>query len=335
MMDQTTRPCRVFHRLLSKHVVLYTEMIAPGALLHGDRRRFLEREPTENPVVLQLGGSDPEEMARCAELGASYGYDAININVGCPSDRVRSGLFGACLMAEPERVAACVQAMRARAPGLPITVKTRIGIDDRDSYDDLVRFVRVVADGGCRTFIIHARKAWLQGLSPKENREIPPLRYDMVRRLKNDHPELRIEINGGIRSLAEARAHLDAKGGVALDGVMIGRAFYDMPYLLAGVDAAFYGDAHEPPTREEVWRAYAPYVARKLAAGARVSGLVKPLLGLYHGMPGARAWRRVLSTPLPPERTGAEILDAAWRAMGDARGAAGEPSVSLSDRRLA
>ena len=246
MMEWTDRHCRVFLRQLTARALLYTEMVTSGAVVHGNRERLLGFDPCEHPVALQIGGSDPRELAEAARIGADFGYDEINLNVGCPSDRVQSGRFGACLMAEPELVAASVAAM-AEAVSLPVTVKCRIGIDDQDSEADLDRFVRAVADAGCRTVVVHARKAWLQGLSPKQNREVPPLDYGRVHRLKQAHPELEVVINGGIATLEDAEAHM-----ARVDGVMLGRAAYHTPYLLAEVDRRFYGAASPAPTRGEV-----------------------------------------------------------------------------------
>jgi tRNA-dihydrouridine synthase A len=265
-------------------------MVTTGALLHGgDRERFLGFDDDEHPVALQLGGSDPHELAACARLGTERGYDEINLNVGCPSDRVQSGRFGACLMAEPALVADCVKAMRD-AVDVPVTVKHRIGIDERDSYEALCEFVGTVAAAGCDAFIVHARKAWLSGLSPKENRTVPPLRYDLVHRLKRDFPELAIVINGGIESLDDARVQVSH-----VDGVMIGRAAYHDPWVLAEADERIFADAPRQPSRREVAEAMLPYIAAQASAGVPVSRVTRHLLGLFHGVPGARAWRRALS----------------------------------------
>ncbi len=289
MMDWTDRHCRAFHRRLTRHALLYTEMITAAAIRHGDRQRLLGYSEVEHPVALQVGGADPDDMALAAEVAEGFGYDEVNINVGCPSDRVQSGRFGACLMAEPDTVAASVAAMR-RACGLPVTVKTRIGIDDRDSYAELRGFVETVAGEGCRTFIIHARKAWLTGLSPKQNREIPPLDYDRVYRLKQDFPALEIVLNGGVLSLDEAEAHL-----ARVDGVMLGRAAYQSPAILAGVDRRFYDPAAPVPDPDEAIEALLPYVAAELAAGTPLMAMTRHILGLYQGRPGAKIWRRHLS----------------------------------------
>ena len=289
MMDWTDRHERYFLRLIAGRALLYTEMIPTAAILRGGAARFLRFDPAEHPVALQLGGCDPDDLARCAELGGSWGYDEVNLNVGCPSDRVQNARFGACLMGEPDLVAACVRAMRA-AIDAPVTVKTRIGIDDQDSYDFLRAFVEAVAAAGCRTLILHARKAWLSGLSPKQNREIPPLRYEMVHRVKADFPELEIIANGGIRTLAQARAQLEA-----VDGVMIGREAYQNPYVLAEWERALLGTDAPAPSRCEIARRLVPYIERELVAGTPLPAITRHVLGLFNGLPGARAWRRHLS----------------------------------------
>ena len=298
MMDWTDRHCRFFHRLLTRHALLYTEMITADAVIHGDRERLLGFSPEEHPVALQLGGADPKRLAMAARIGAELGYDEVNLNVGCPSDRVQDGRFGACLMAEPALVADCIAAMRA-ACNVPVTVKCRIGIDDQDSEADLDRFISTVAAAGCTTFIVHARKAWLQGLSPKENREVPPLDYERVYSLKAAHPELTIVINGGIRSLEDAEAHLDR-----VDGVMLGRAAYQTPYLLAEVDRRLFGSRTPPVTRRETMERLIPYIERHLARGGRLNNVTRHVLGLYHGEPGARLFRRHLSGPEAREGDG-------------------------------
>lgn len=291
MMEWTDRHCRVFHRQLTRRALLYTEMVTAEAVLHGDRARLLGFEAIEQPLALQLGGSDPAKLAAAARIGADMGYDEINLNVGCPSDRVQDGRFGACLMAEPELVAECVAAMRAVVPaGIAVTVKCRIGIDEQDGEADFQRFVDTVSRAGCGIFIVHARKAWLKGLSPKENREIPPLDYDRVHRLKRARPDLVIVINGGITTLTEAQAHL-----THVDGVMLGRAAYQTPYILADVDRVLFGDAGPPPARADVVEAMLPYIARHLASGGRLNNITRHMLGLYHGRPRARAFRRHLS----------------------------------------
>jgi tRNA-dihydrouridine synthase A len=307
MMDWTDRHYRFFARLLSRHTLLYTEMVTTGALIHGDTARFLRYDPAEHPVALQLGGSDPAEMARCARLGADAGFDEININVGCPSDRVQQGRFGACLMAEPALVADCVAAMQA-AVAVPVTVKTRIGVDERDSYEELVAFTQAVAAAGCDALIVHARKAWLAGLSPRENRDVPPLRYDVVLRLKQDFPALPMVINGGIKSLAQAAGFLDR-----LDGAMIGRAAYQSPWLLADADRVIYGDPSPPPTPHEVLDRFLPYVERNLADGVPLNSMTRHILGLFHARPGARRWRRCLSEQAHCAGADIEVLRQAAR----------------------
>ncbi len=286
MLDWTDRHFRYFLRLISRHVLLYTEMVTCGAILQGDAHRHLDFDPREKPLVLQLGGSDPEALSRCVSLAEPYGYDAFNLNVGCPSQRVSQGRFGACLMKEPGLVAECIAAMRS-ATTLPVTVKCRIGVDDHDRYEDLAGFVNRVAAAGCRTFVVHARKAWLRGLSPRENRTVPPLCHDRVHRLKRDFPHLTIVLNGGIENLDQAREHL-----ARVDGVMIGRAAYHNPWLLVEADRRFYGDFHPLPTRCDVFQDYLAYAARWLQAGVPLQSLTRHVLGLYHGQPGARRWRR-------------------------------------------
>jgi tRNA-dihydrouridine synthase A len=289
MMDWTDRHCRVFHRILTRQALLYTEMVTAPAILHGKRDQLLGFSPEEHPVALQLGGSDPGQLAEAAAIGAGYGYDEINLNIGCPSDRVQEGRFGACLMAEPQVVADCVLAMRARV-SVPVTVKCRIGIDDQDSERDLQTFIDTVASAGVATFIVHARKAWLSGLSPKENRDVPPLDYARVYRLKQARPDLTIAINGGITTLEASLTHLDH-----VDGVMLGRAAYQTPYILADVDQQMFGAEGPKISRAEVIAALLPYTERHLARGGRLNNIVRHILGLYHGEPGARAFRRHLS----------------------------------------
>lgn len=307
MLEWTDRHCRYFLRLLTRHARLYTEMITTSAVLRGDRERLLRFDPFEKPLALQLGGSDPTPLAESARWAREWDYDEVNLNVGCPSDRVQNGRFGACLMAEPELVADCVAAMRA-AVDLPVTVKTRIGIDDRDSYADLAHFVDTVAKSGCDTFIIHARKAWLKGLSPRENREIPPLRYDVARQLKQDFPALTIVLNGGILGLDEAEQHLEG-----FDGVMIGRAAYHDPYLLAQADARLFDDSHPIPTRHEVVESFIPYVESRLEEGIRLQSMVRHILGLFHAAPGGRRWRRYLSENAHKADAGIDVLREAAR----------------------
>lgn len=319
MMDWTDRHCRFFLRLISQRVLLYTEMVPTGAIVHGDRARFLAFHPAERPLALQLGGAEPVQLAECAEAAAAAGYDEVNLNVGCPSDRVQNARFGACLMAEPALVARCVAAMAA-ASGLPVTVKTRTGIDARDSYAELKGFVGTVAAAGCRSFTVHARKAWLQGLSPKQNRELPPLDYDRVYRLKEDFRELEIVLNGGVQSLDEAQAHL-----ARVDGVMIGRAAYQNPYVLAEADRRLFGEDPPPPGREAVVRALLPYAAAQCAEGVPVKSIIRHILGLFNGLPGARAWRRHLSEAAHRPGAGPEVIEAALEVVLErleARGAA-------------
>jgi tRNA-dihydrouridine synthase A len=307
MMDWTDRHCRFFLRRLTRHALLYTEMVTTGAVLRGDRERLLAYDPAEHPLALQLGGSDPSELAQAARIAVEFGYDEVNLNVGCPSDRVQSGRFGACLMAEPVLVAACVAAMRATVE-LPITVKSRIGIDDHDSYGALVEFVGRVAEGGCQIFIVHARKAWLTGLSPRENREIPPLRYDIVHRLKRDFPHLVIIINGGLSDLDQIAEQLHH-----VDGAMIGRAAYENPYLLAEVDRRFLGSARSTPSRHRIIQDLLPYVECQLRRGTPLHCMTRHLLGLFQGVPGARAWRRYLSEHAHRPGAGTAVLETALR----------------------
>ncbi len=289
MLDWTDRHCRYFHRLISRHALLYTEMVTTGALLHGDPSRFLQFNNAEHPVAFQLGGSDPKDLAVCAKMIEDWGYDEVNLNVGCPSDRVQNGRFGACLMAEPELVGECVATM-LQAVSIPVTVKSRIGIDERDSYEELLDFVMTVANAGCNTFIVHARKAWLSGLSPKQNREVPPLRYDHVYQLKNDLPGLEIILNGGITTLDQAEEVLKH-----VDGVMVGREAYHNPYLLAEVDRRFFDEVCRPRSRQEVLNLLIPYIQRQLKNGVRLNSISRHILGLFHGAPGARGWRRHIS----------------------------------------
>jgi tRNA-dihydrouridine synthase A len=289
MLDWTDRDCRYLLRLISKHSLLYTEMVTTGALIHGDRDRFLKHDISEIPLALQLGGSDPDDLARCARLGQEAGYSEINLNVGCPSDRVQSGSFGACLMAEPKLVAEGVAAMRAEV-SIPVTVKTRLGIDKLDSYEFVHDFIAQVATSGCDIFIMHARKAWLDGLSPKENRDIPPLEYERVYQLKRDFPDLHIDINGGITSLEQAQQHLNH-----VDGVMIGREAYHNPYLLAEADQLIFGDGRKVLSRHEVIQQMLPYIEQRMTKGRPLKSITRHLLGLFQGKPGAKAWRRHLS----------------------------------------
>jgi tRNA-dihydrouridine synthase A len=310
MIDWTDRHCRYFHRLLSPHALLYTEMVTAPAVLHGDRARLLGFDAFEHPVALQLGGSGPAELAAAARIGADLGYDEINLNVGCPSDRVQSGRFGACLMREPALVADCIAAMRA-AVSIPVTVKCRLGVDEQDEYADLERFVETVRASGCETFIVHARKAWLEGLSPKENREVPPLNYERVYRLKREFPELHVVVNGGVSSVAAVEEHLRH-----VDGVMLGRTAYHEPYRLAELEHALYG---EPlPERDTVLAAFRPYIEAHLARGDRLQHISRHILGLYQGLPGARAFRRVLSERAHRADAGYDVVvDAIAARIGD------------------
>jgi tRNA-dihydrouridine synthase A len=309
MMEWTDRHERYFLRLIARKVRLYTEMIPTGAILLGDTDRFLRFDPAEHPVALQLGGADPDALARCAAIGQQYGYDEINLNVGCPSGRVQNARFGACLMAEPDLVARCVAAM-AGTVDLPVTVKTRIGIDDQDSYGFLARLVEAVAAAGCATLILHARKALLRGLNPKQNREIPPLRYDVVRRIKRDFPWLHVVVNGGIRTLEQARARL-----AEVDGVMIGREAYQNPYCLAVWQRELLGTTDAIPGREEVVARLLVYVEQELREGTPLKAITRHLMGLFNGLPGARAWRRHLSEAAHRPGAGPEVIDQALAQM--------------------
>ncbi len=290
MMEWTDRHCRFFHRLLTRRALIYTEMITTGAVLHGDRGRLLAYDPAEHPVALQLGGSDPQKLAECARIAADLGYDEINLNVGCPSDRVQEGRFGACLMAEPALVGDCVAAMTA-AVGVPVTVKCRIGIDNQDPEQALATLTHAVMPAGVAALIVHARKAWLAGLSPRENRDIPPLDYDRVYRLKAAHPQLPIVINGGITDLDQAAAHL-----ARVDGVMMGRAAYQEPWRLLDVGPILFGEAASFSTPKAAAEGFIPYIARELERGTRLHAITRHVLGLFRGVPGARAFRRHLAT---------------------------------------
>lgn len=312
MMDWTDRHCRMLHRQLSSRALLYTEMLTTGAVLHGDRSRLLAFDPAEQPVALQLGGSDPAELAEAARIGEAEGYSEINLNVGCPSDRVQSGRFGACLMREPALVAACMAAIGA-AVRIPATVKCRIGVDEQDPEESLFTLVDLCAQAGVGQFVVHARKAWLKGLSPKENRDIPPLDYPLVRRLKRERPQLTIVINGGIASLDEAEAHL-----AHVDGVMLGRAAYHTPDILGAVDARIFGQGATVDPFEAVER-YRPYMAAQLAAGTHLAAMTRHMLGLFHGRPGARAWRRILTVEGVKAGAGLDVLDAALASVRGSR----------------
>ncbi len=302
MMDWTDRHCRVFHRLLSRRALLYTEMVTTGAVIHGPRDRLLGFDPSEHSVAVQLGGSDPDDLARAARISAEFGYDEVNLNVGCPSDRVQNGRFGACLMREPALVGRCVAAMKAEV-ALPVTVKCRIGVDDQDPREALFGLIDSVVSAGVDGVVVHARKAWLQGLSPKENRDVPPLDYALVHEAKRHYPDLPMSINGGIVSLDEAKPHLEA-----VDGVMIGRAAYQNPELLLGIDPTFFGEA--PPVADgfEALACFIPYMEKRLGEGERLHDMTRHLLGLFAGHPGARAWRRHLSTEAVKRGAGVSVV---------------------------
>jgi tRNA-dihydrouridine synthase A len=316
MMDWTDRHCRVFHRTLSRRALLYTEMVTAEALVHGSVPNLLRFDPCEHPIALQLGGSDPEKLRFATQLAVAYGYDEINLNVGCPSERVQSGAFGACLMREPDLVADCLSAMREAAGDKPVTVKHRIGVDDDVPEDRLFGFVETLKRAGTRVFIVHARKAILKGLSPKENRQVPPLDYALVATLKRAHPDLTIVLNGGIETLAEASAHLAA----GFDGVMMGRAAYHTPALLGEVDAALFGEAGRIDPYQALEH-YRPYMAEQLAGGVPLHAMTRHMLGLFHGVPGARGWRRVLSERANRSGAGLDVLDAALSEIADRQAA--------------
>ncbi len=310
MMEVTDRHFRYFMRQLTRKTLLYTEMVTTGAILHGNRHKLLDFDPAELPLALQLGGDSPAELEQCARIAEEWGYSEVNLNVGCPSDRVQKGKFGACLMATPEQVAACVEAMR-EATTLPVTVKHRIGIDELDRYEDLARFVETVAAAGCDRFIVHARIALLQGLNPKGNRTVPPLRYEDVYRLKADFPDLLIEVNGGIRQLSDIRTHLQK-----VDGVMVGRAAQDNPFLFAAADAVIFGESAPPPTRREVVEIMADYIDRRMAqADDHPNRITRHLLGLFAYRPGARAWKRYLSENAHKPGTTGDVLRKAAQAI--------------------
>jgi len=303
MMTHTDRHFRYFLRLISRNVMLYTEMIATGAIIHGKQYHRFEFSPQEHPLAIQLGGNDPAELSECARIAEQSGYDEINLNIGCPSDRVKNGQFGACLMANPARVAECVAAIAASV-SIPVTVKTRTGIDNQDSYEHLHHFISTVAAGGCRTFIVHARKAWLQGLSPRQNREIPPLDYSRVYRIKADFPELEIIINGGIHTLEQSLEHLQF-----VDGVMIGRAVCHNPYLLAGADRVIFGNYRSSYTRSEILEKFTRYVEQQLHHGTPLQLMTRNIFGLFQGQPGARIWRRYLSENMFDSNSGIEVIE--------------------------
>ena len=322
MMDWTDRHCRALHRGLSRRALLYTEMLTSGAVIHGDRGRLLGFDAFEHPVALQLGGSDPSELAQAARIGEDMGYVEINLNVGCPSDRVQSGRFGACLMREPDLVAECMAAIAA-AVAVPATVKCRIGVDEQDPDESLFGLVERCNKAGVSTFVVHARKAWLEGLSPKENRDIPPLDYDIVYRLKRAWPDLTIVVNGGIGSLDEAEVHL-ANG---VDGVMLGRAAYHTPDILGQADRRLFGEPGPDVAPEDAVRAFMPYVAGKLSQGVRLAGMTRHMLGLFHGRPGARAWRRILTVGAIRPGAGLEVIEEALAAVTTDAAPAGTPAL--------
>jgi len=321
MMEWSDRHCRYFHRLLTRRALLYTEMVTTAAILHGQRDRLLGFDAAEHPVALQLGGSDPAALAQCARIGADYGYDEINLNVGCPSDRVQEGRFGACLMAEPELVGDCVAAMKA-AVNIPVTVKCRIGIDDQDPEVALDTLAAKATAAGVDALIVHARKAWLAGLSPKENREIPPLDYDRVRRLKRARPGLPVILNGGLASIEAAAAEVAGRDGVALDGAMLGRAAYHEPWRLLAVDPLFFGEPAPFATPKEAGLAMVPYIEREMARGVRLHAIVRHVLGLFHGVPGARAFRRHLAVEGVKPGADARTFVAALELVADTDAAA-------------
>jgi len=320
MMDWTDRHCRAFHRILTRHALLYTEMVTTGAVLHGDRQRILGFGETEHPVALQLGGADPADLAQSARIAAEMGYDEINLNVGCPSDRVQSGRFGASLMREPELVGACIAAMKA-AVAIPVTVKCRIGVDDQDPETALWSMAENVIAAKTDGIIVHARKAWLEGLSPKQNRDVPPLDYELVYRLKQAHPDTWMAINGGITDLPSAKSHL-----AHMDGVMLGRAAYQSPWILADVDQQFFDDPRPVAQLKQVVLDFLPYIEAQLAQGLRLSHITRHMLGLFQAVPGARIWRRILTVEGVKEGAGIEVILRALDAV--------EPSVADEDQAL-
>lgn len=303
MMDHTDKHFRYFMRLLSEHAVLYTEMITTGALIHGDRQRFLDFNDIEHPIAIQLGGSDPDDLSECAKIAENEGYDEVNLNIGCPSDRVQNGQFGACLMSNKKRVADCVNRIQTNVT-IPITIKTRIGIDDLDSYEFLYDFIKTTSEAGCNTFIIHARKAILSGLSPKQNREIPPLNYERVHQIKQDFPELNISINGGFTDLNAIKTQLEY-----VDGVMVGRAAYQNPFMLAEVDNVIYDNATRSPSRENILKKYRDYVEEQLSRGERLKNMTRHIIGLYQAQPGARYYRQQLSAAVPKGQDNISFFD--------------------------
>jgi tRNA-dihydrouridine synthase A len=311
MMDRTDRHCRYFLRQISKRTLLYTEMVTSAAILHGDREKLLGFDRSEHPISLQVGGDNPQDLAKCAQIAEDFGYDEINLNVGCPSSRVQNGNFGACLMLQPERVAECIAAMDS-VTHIPVTIKHRIGVDDVDRYEDLVKFVSIVAQTGCARFSVHARKAWLQGLSPRENREVPPLRYGDVHQLKRDFPHLSIEINGGFTNLEQVKEQLQS-----VDAVMIGRAIYDRPYLLATVDREIYGEQTPIPSRHQIVTAMLPYIDTWIDRGWRLNSITRHMLQLFHGQPGSRIWRRVITEQSVLPGAGVDVVKHALTGLSD------------------
>ena len=303
MMDHTDKHFRYFMRLLSRHAVLYTEMITTGALIHGDRLRFLDFNEAEHPLAIQLGGSNPDDLAECAKMAENEGFDEVNLNIGCPSDRVQNGQFGACLMSNKILVSDCVNTIQAKIK-IPVTIKTRIGIDNLDSYEFLYDFIKTTYEAGCDTFIIHARKAILKGLSPKENREIPPLNYERVHKIKQDFPKLNITINGGFTKLDEIKPQLEH-----VDGVMIGRAAYQNPFMLAEADNILFGNADVPLTRKDILNEFRNYADKQTRQGVNIKSLTRHIIGLYQGQPGARKYRQLLSAALPEDKKNIQFLD--------------------------
>jgi tRNA-dihydrouridine synthase A len=333
MMDWTDRHCRAFHRRLTRRALLYSEMVSAEAVIHGDRARLLGHCEIEHPLALQLGGGEPWSLARAARIGADLGYDEINLNVGCPSGRVQAGRFGACLMREPALVARCVAAMAEAVPNTPVTVKCRLGVDEQDPEEALFGLVDTVAAAGCRTVIVHARKALLEGLSPRENREVPPLDYEIVRRLKRERPALEIVLNGGLAGLDHA-----AREGAGLDGVMLGRAAFQSPAILLDADRRFFGAAGPAESEEDAVEAHLPYIAARLAAGAPLGALTRPMLGLFNGRRGGRAWRRTLSERTHRRGVGLEVVRDALACVsehmsGATLSALGETRREIGDRQ--
>lgn len=311
MLDWTDRHDRYFLRLISRHALLYTEMVTTGAIIFGDRDRYLQYNQQEHPLALQLGGSDPAHLAECTKIATDYGYDEINLNLGCPSNRVQNGSFGACMMAEPDSVAECIAAM-SQVTSLPVSAKTRIGIDDKDSFDELVHFIGTLHEAGCDYFVVHARKAILQGLSPKENRNIPPLKYDVVYKIKQLFPQCHISINGGIKTLDEVTEHLKQ-----VDGVMVGREAYHNPYMLAEVDALLFDDQHEILSRHQIVESMFPYIENEMKKGLRLQSIVRHMLGIFQGVKGTKAWKRYLSENAHRSDAGIEVVQHALTLVDD------------------